>query len=791
MARIASETQEKQDQRSCAVCGMKIIDQEIDLRAVHLDAYRRVKEAYPIWSTAYGHITTAEFLNHLISLPETGELAREIARFLTRNPERWREIRTLVVCEKPDAAQRLARALDEENLPQKRESQGVPYFECHTREGPLTICSALGHLYGVDSKGHSSRGSYPIWDYRWFPKHLADKEYARLARWVRAIESLAAHADRFVNACDYDIEGSVIGHAILQYACGQANGATLRMKFSTMTERELRAAFRKLESNSEITLVEAGKCRHELDWLYGINLSRLLSESNLKQGRGYTTLSTGRVQGPTLGFVVEKEAEISCFVPTPFWTINATIDHAGKIYPLEYEKNKVASQSEAKMVCDDCRAALLELKNIESREIHLDPPFPFDLSTLQSEGYRHLGLSPARTLALAEKLYLDALISYPRTSSQKLPPDIGYAQILRGVSSNQDYRSLAGKLLSGSGLRPRNGPRDDPAHPAIYPTGESPRNSLAGPAARLYDLVVRRFMATFAYSSTKRTARLILEHDIHQFSITGSKIIKLGWIEFYRPYVFDDSRSLPDMKIGDTARINNIDKQEKFTQPPPRYNPSSLLKKMEEANIGTKATRAGIIDLLYKRNYVKDERMKANDLANSVTQVLMEYCPSIIDPDFTARLETMMEQIQQGTKSRRRVVVEALEHLRGTMLSLVETEQEVGSQLSGVIVAQRSADATFESPCPKCGLGLSIVRNRSTGKRFIGCAGKWETGCSFTLPLPQFGAITLLSRRCNTCGFQMIQARSKGRRPLISCPLCYSRRTGKAGPSVQGSRVLA
>ena len=546
------------------------------------------------------------------------------------------------------------------------------------------------------------------------------------------------------------------------------------MKFSTLTEKELRSAFQKLDPKPELPMVDAGKCRHELDWLYGVNLSRLLTESALKQRRGYATLSTGRVQGPTLGFVVEREEEISCFVPVPFWTIDAAIVHEGKSYDLEYEKDKVASQTEAKLVCDECREALLEVRGIESRDIQHYSPYPFDLSTLQSEAYRHFGFSPARTLTFAEKLYLDALISYPRTSSQKLPPDIGYAEILRGIGSRTEYRSLVAKLMTRGDLRPSNGPKDDPAHPAIFPTGESPKGPLSGGEAKLYDLISRRFMATFADSSLKTSSRILLNHKTHRFFLSGSRVVKLGWIEFYRPYVFDESRSLPDLKIGDRPKVENIKAVEKFTQPPHRYNPSSLLKKMEDANIGTKATRAGIIDLLYTRGYVRGERIKASELANKVIDVLSLYCPLIIDRSFTANLEILMQEIQNGTSSRRLVLVEAVEHLRTIMHSLAEKEEEVGSQLSEAIPAQRVADVTFDSPCPKCGLKLGVVRSRGTGKRFVGCKGKWQTGCDFTLPLPQFGNLTLLSRRCNVCGFQMIQARSKGRRPLVSCPRCYA-----------------
>ena len=413
------------------------------------------------------------------------------------------------------------------------------------------------------------------------------------------------------------------------------------------------------------------------------------------------------------------------------------------------------------------------------------------MSSLQSEAYRHFGYSPARTLASAERLYLDALISYPRTSSQKLPPDIGYAEILRGIASHAVYRPLVAKLMTRGDLRPNNGPKDDPAHPAIFPTGESPARPLSSGEAKLYDLISRRFMATFADSSLKTSSRIVLTYNNHRFFLSGSRIIRLGWMEFYRPYVLDDSRPLPYLRIGDRAKIQGMRAVEKFTQPPDRYNPSSLLKKMEDANIGTKATRAGIIDLLYARGYIREERIKASELADKVTDTLSTYCPLIIDSSFTANLENLMQGIQNGTMSRRGVLVEALEHLRPIMLALAENEEEIGSQLSEVIVTQRAADVTFDTPCPKCGLKLAVVRSRGTGKRFVGCSGKWQTGCNFTLPLPQFGNLTLLKRCCKACGFQMVQARSMGRRPLVSCPRCYATKARETKPGSGRSRIPA
>src|SRR5947208_2115216 len=194
-------------------------------------------------------------------------------------------MQTLIMCEKPDAAARVARALDEDGDPRRTETQGVPIYESRNRNETILVCSALGHLYAVDSKTRTSRRFYPVWDFEWKPKHLIDKKSARLGRWIQVISSLANKADRYINACDYDVEGSLIGYTLLRYACHGADSKAQRMKFSTLTEKELKSAYRNLAPQLDMPLVEAGRTRHELDWLYGIHLSRLLTESAPIQNR--------------------------------------------------------------------------------------------------------------------------------------------------------------------------------------------------------------------------------------------------------------------------------------------------------------------------------------------------------------------------------------------------------------------------------------------------------------------------------------------------------------------------
>src|SRR5437899_4509498 len=338
------------------------------------------------------------------------------------------------------------------------------------------------------------------------------------------------------------------------------------------------------------------------------------------------------------------------------------------------------------------------------------------------------------------------------------------------------YRSLAAKLTLQHSLRPNQGPKDDPAHPAVYPTGESLRRVLSQPEANRLNLIIKRFMSAFAEPSLRESSKLTLKKDLHRFFLRGTRLLREGWIQFYRPYASDESQNLPDLKVGDKIPITKIEDTQKFTEPPPRYNPSSLLRKMEEENIGTKATRAEIIEILYRRGYIKNIRIEATPLALKIINLLNKYCPLIIDPKFTAKLETSMDNIQALQTSRSHVIAETLDNLRPIMLGLIAREDEIGSQLAEVVMSQRIASLTFDYPCPRCGSKLKIIRSRTSGKRFIGCTG-YEKGCRFTLPLPQFGNLSITHTNCKICGFQLVQARTKGRRPMTSCARCYSNKT--------------
>ena len=679
---------------------------------------------------------------------------------------------TFIITEKPDAALRIASALDLKGKAKKMEENGVPYYIAE-REKQIIVVPAIGHLYTV-AEEKSGRNYYPVFSFRWVPRYMAERGAKQIRAWLETISKLAKDADTYIDACDYDIEGSIIGYCILKYACGNKEGVAKRMKYSTLTKEELEKSYAELLPKLDFALIEAGRTRHEIDWLYGVNLSRALTIAAKDWSGKYATLSTGRVQGPTLRFLVAREKAIRSFVPTPYWQIKAEVEIEGQVFEAEYEREVVETKREAENVVNDCRGKDGVVENIEVKQFQQMPPTPFDIGALQSEAYSLFGYTPRRTLDIAQRLYLDALISYPRTSSQKLPPAINYEAILKSLSGASEYKKLASELLAKKELKPNEGKKEDPAHPAIYPTGNLPERVLEEPERRIWDLVVRRFMAVFGEPAIRQSLKVCINVNGQRFFLRGRQTLKEGWLRFYEPYVRSEEVLLPQLEEGQKIKIRRILLEDKFTKPPPRYNPGSLLKKMEEVGIGTKATRADIIQTLYDRKYVRDERMVVTDLGFEVLDVLKRHCPTIVSIGLTKKLEERMDKIQADREKRENVLLDAIEILKPAVEELKAKEKIIGEQLSNAIKRAR-LEERIVGPCPLCGTGmLMILYSRKTGKRFIGCTNYFKKQCNAAFPLPQRGTTRPLGKNCRGCGWPTVQVRIKGRRPWNLCfnPKC-------------------
>ncbi len=676
---------------------------------------------------------------------------------------------TLVICEKPDAARRVSDALSRGSAKSSL-VEGTTVFS-FTRGGEdFVVCSAQGHVYGVSDPA-DERSVYPVFDLEWFSSDLVGEERSNASGRIAAVRKLAAGASRFVNACDFDVEGETIGFNLLRYACGGKEGSALRAKFSTLTEEDLVKAFEALEPQAGQGLARAGRARHAIDFVWGVNLSRALSQSALGSGHRYRTVSVGRVQGPTLGFLVQKEREIREFVPTPYWKVRGTFERDGKRLNADYHRDKLGERASAERVRDECVGRDAVASAVRRSVAQVGPPVPFNIGDLQKEAYRAFGYTPSRTMQIAERLYLGALISYPRTGSQRLPPSIGYRRILQGVGKAPEYATLVADLLKGE-PKPVQGAKTDPAHPAIHPTGERPGRALDASESALLDLVTKRFLAAFGPSAKREMVDVALTAEGHEFRLGGGRTVFPGWMKYYGRYAGYRDVELPQISEGDRFRVVDVTAEEKFEQRPPRYNQSSLLEKMEKEGIGTKATRADIIATLVARGYVAGESMEATDLGLAVIETMGRYAPAIVSTGLTREIEEKLEAVEGGSEGEAALLRETVRSIAAQLGELSMNEEAVGKDLDSALMAT-VAKSFVLGRCPVCKTGeLRVIRSKATKKRFVGCSN-YQSGCSASAPLPQKGTVKATSKACEHCSWPVVYVVGIGR-PWRLCvnPAC-------------------
>ena len=678
-----------------------------------------------------------------------------------------------MICEKPDAAWRIAEALSDGGA-QSSTVDGVKLFRFSSRGEEFVVCSAQGHVYAI-SDPFRERAVYPVFDVEWYPSNLVKEKSAGAARMIGAIHRLAQGAAKFVNACDFDLEGETIGFNVLRYACGGKEEGALRARFSTLTKDDVVNAFKQAKTQAGQGRARAGRARHLVDFVWGVNLSRVLSQSALNSGRGYRPISMGRVQGPTLAFLMERELEIREFVSSPFWKVSGTFEKKGMRFTAGFSHERVRSKAAAEKVRDDCRGNEGIATSVVRRAVQVSPPPPFSTGDLQREAYRTLRFSPSRTLQVAEKLYLKAMISYPRTGSQYLPPSINYKTIIQGLGRYNRYSKLAGKILGGA-LNPARGTKNDPAHPAIYPTGEVPRGHLDQPEAAVLDLIVRRFFASFGPPATKEVINARLSVGEHDFVLSGERTLYQGWIGSYRRLVSNRDNGVQSITESDRFRVVRIEVEERFEQGPSRYNQSSLLEKMERENIGTKATRADIISTLITRGYVEGNDLKVSDLGFAVFEAMEKYAPAIVTTKLTRQIEERIEEVEGEGEEDAELVRETVRLIANQLVGLNTNADDLGREIDAGITAI-AATSDVLGPCPVCNRGhLGIIRSRRTKKRFVGCSN-YSSGCRASAPLPQRGTIRPTQKVCPDCSWPVVYVMG-GRRPWRLCvnPDCPTKR---------------
>ncbi|MBW6442233.1 DNA topoisomerase I [Patescibacteria group bacterium] len=658
----------------------------------------------------------------------------------------------LLVTEKPQAALKIASALGKST---KKTINGIPYYEVKRKKEKIVVACAVGHLFTLTHKGSTSQG--PIFDLMWVPNYFVRKnDFSK--KYYQALSSLIKNAKSITISTDYDIEGEVIGLNIFRFIGGQTDAK--RMRFSSLTEKEINQAYENQSDSIDWGQAIAGETRHYLDWFYGINLSRSLMNS-LKSVGKFKLISIGRVQGPTLKIIVEKEKEISEFKEKKYWQIFINLEKP----KIELVHNKdIFKKSELKKFENlTGKTGIAETKKIEKR---VPPNPPFNLTTLQIESYKHFGINPIKTLEIAQSLYLGGLISYPRTSSQKLPPSINYKEILKNLSKRYSVEKLIIRE------KPVEGRKSDSAHPSIYPTGEIPNQKMLNEdEKKIYDLIVRRFLSLFAEDAIVENKTINVRVGGLLFLKKGYSIKKESWLGIYPSKIKE--KEVPDLE-GEVKIINSRI-EEKETQPPKRYSPASLISLLEKKNLGTKGTRASILETLYGRGYVDGQSIKATPLGISLIETLKKYSPIIIDEKLTRDFEKEMESIQNSKKDQISKKEKILDKAKKSIIEITKEfekkQEKVGEEISKAndeYRKQQKEENKLETICPKCKKGnLSISYSKKTRRYFIACNAYPD--CKNTYSLPPNGLIKKTKEICEECGFQKMMLIRKGKRPWIFC----------------------
>lgn len=669
----------------------------------------------------------------------------------------------LVVAEKPKVAQKIAAAIGDDV---KRISVGkVSYYELERAGKKIVIAPAVGHIYTLAEKKKS--WAYPVFDIEWVPAHTTSKVSLYTKPYLQVLEKLGKKADTFVSACDYDIEGSTIAYNIFRFATPIKEGR--RMKFSALTAGELQDAYDK-RGDFDYNNAFAGETRHILDWYYGINLSRALMQS-LKAASSYRILSTGRVQGPALDVLSDLEVSIRAFVPEPYWVLSANI----KDVQFIHKKERFLVEEEAAEALKKT-GKTGNVTSIEKREVPVYSPPCFDLTSLQVEAHRLFKIPPTRTLEIAQTLYEDSLITYPRTSSQKIPPTINVVSIVEKLKSIKDYEKLASKIMENKWFKIRQGKKDDPAHPAIHPTGLVPR-TLEDQQKKLYDLIVKRFLAAFAPEAKRGHVSITVDSNGEPYAASGSRTVEKGWMEFYEPYVKLKEEELPEFSKGEEVELKNKKKTKKETKPPRRYTQASIISELEKRHLGTKATRSTIVDTLFKRGYVGGAPIEVTDFGLKVRDVLKKYAPEILDEELTRKIEIDMEKIQEGKLEKETVIKEGKEFLVQVLDKWKKNEMKIGVEIADA-VKETERKESIVGKCDKCGNELRIIRMKG-GKQFIGCSNYPK--CKNAYPLPTGALVKTTEDVCKACGKPTVVVIRAGRRPFSMCidPNCPSKEKWK------------
>ena len=653
---------------------------------------------------------------------------------------------------------------------QWREDQGWFGVDEDGEVFPANLPSTLAHppfekvrkpftKEGVDIKGWK----VPSLPYLvWAPvvKEPAEKEI------IRTLKNLAKKADEVIIATDFDREGELIGSdAVSMVRQVNEDVPVVRARYSSFTKPELEHAFARENLVAvDDDLAAAGESRQFIDLIWGAVLTRYLTMA--KFGGLGNVRSAGRVQTPTLALVARREKERQAFVPEDYWVVRGTAaTQGGEEFKVAHATARFKDEATATSAYQDAKAAgKARVTDVVKKTRKGTIQTPFNTTSLQTAAAAE-GLTPARTMRIAESLYMSGLISYPRVDNTVYPETLDLSEVVTMLKGVPQYANYCDELLAAQPLKATRGKQETTDHPPIYPTGVGDPDKLRPEEWKLYNLIARRFLATLSEQPVIEGTKVTLDAGGQTFAASGDVLVKPGYRAIY-PYGSKKDEQLPALSVGQEVDLTSLDLEAKQTEPPARYSQGKLVQEMERLGLGTKSTRASIIERLYEVKYLKNDPIEPSQLGMAIIDALECYAAHITTPEMTSELEGDMTKVAEGQASQDAVVDHSRELLASLLEGLIEHKEDLGEAISDAV----QADAKI-GVCPKCGHDLLVKQSAKTRSSFIGCSA-WPE-CEVTYPLPQ-GKIQTVEELCPVCGCPQIKVQPFRSKPYVVCvdPAC-------------------
>lgn len=641
----------------------------------------------------------------------------------------------LIISEKAIAGKKIAQILSKNDF-ETINDKGVNCFFYKDGKEDVLLVPLRGHINSVDFIDED--GYWSIYKLN----ALADKNFIYKEvekKIINILKKERKDLTEIIIATDADREGEAIGLEAYNYVKVKNPKADLkRAYFSALTEKEVTDAFSKLRK-LDFNYAHSVFARQEIDLLWGAILTRYLSVVANRKGKMF--LSAGRVQTPLLNFIVERELERQKFKPEKYKVLSALFEKTKIIFEGTYKESKIFNLEKADKIYEKIKNEKQGIvTKVNKTNKIIKRPDPFNTTSFLRAASA-IGISTNKAISIAENLYQNGYISYPRTDNTVYPDSLDIKGILNKLKLFKDYKGFVDEILKKP-IKPSKGKKKTTDHPPIHPVEFAP--DLSGSERKIYDLISRRFLATLSIDAKTENISSTIEIKKEPFIVNGQSIIEPGWKKIY---IFSKLNEviLPNLEKDEKINIEKINTEQKETTPPSRYTEGGLIKLMEDQNLGTKSTRPAIIQKLRNRDYIEGKKtVDPTEIAISVCSVLNKHADIITKPKLTADTEEEMDKIASGKKDKEEVVNENRAVLHKAIDVLLKEKDNISKELKGGI-----KQANYIGKCPKCGKDL-IIRYGRTGKQFVACIG--FPACRNTYPLPQRKSAKPTGKNCEICG---------------------------------------